>query len=334
MPELSPVYATQYAQNVYMMAQQQGSLLYNHVSRIDMKGEKRTLERAAPTQAQQITTMYGDTPIAHTRFSRRVLTATGWHWGDMLDWQEEQGMAPIIDPTGSITQSGAYAMGRALDSIIINKGLYGSAVEETRVNHASGSTWNSPDLVAAGSESTVAFPDAQKLNINLGGSGSGTAAYTGLNLEKLLSARSLLGKSKIPMKAPGQEVVMVIGQSQLDDLLRITQVQSSDYNTVRALVAGEVDTFLGFKFVIVDEDLLPIYSTTASSTTTNHGRICFAYLKSNVVLAQPQPIQTTISTRADKCNNWQVYSKMKAGATRYEDVGVVHIPCKCTVPAA
>lgn len=334
MPELAPVYATHYASNVYLMAQQQGSLLYNHVSHIDMKGEKRTLERSAPTEAQLVTTMYGDTPIMHSQFSRRILTAQSYHWGDMLDWQEEEGMAPIVDPTGPITTNGAYAMGRCLDRIIINNGLYGAATEFTRQNHASGTTWNSPDLVAGGSESTVAFPDAQKVAINVGGSGSGTAAYTGLNLDKLFAARSLLGKSKIPMKAPGQEVVCVIGQSQLDDLLRITQIQSADYNTVRALVAGEVDTYMGFKFIIVDEDLLPPYSTTSSGTTTNHGRVCFAYLKSNVVMATPKPIETTISTRPDKCNNWQVYSKLKGGATRYEDGGVVQIACKCTVPAA
>ena len=91
---------------------------------------------------------------------------------------------------------------------------------------------------------------------------------------------------------------------------------------MRALVSGEVDTYLGFKFVVIDEALLP--ATTASGHTTT---TVFAYLKSNVVLAEPQPIKTTINQRPDKCNNWQVYSKLKAGSTRYEDKGVVQIEC-------
>ena len=101
----------------------------------------------------------------------------------------------------------------------------------------------------------------------------------------------------------------------------------ADYNTVRALVAGEVDTYMGFKFVIVDEDLLPPFAVNS----TNVGRVCFAYLKSNVVMATPKPVETTINTRPDKCNAWQVYSKLKGGATRYEDGGVVQIACKCDV---
>lgn len=318
MPELAPVYATQYATNVYMMAQQQGSLLYNHVSHIDMRGEKRTIEMVKPydgtLENMAVGSMYGDTPDKNVEFARRVLSAQSYHWGTMLDWNEEQGMGPIVDPTGPITQTGAYAMGRLLDMIIIQKGLYGPATQFTRANASKKVPGDS--TLAGGTEASVAFPAAQKVGVATGG------ANSGLNLEKLLAARSLLGKSQIPMKAPGQEVVMVIGQSQLDDLLRISQIQSADFNTVKALVAGEVDTFLGFRFVIIDEALLPSVAANDHKTFT-----CFAFLKSNVVLAEPQPLSTTINTRPDKCNNWQVYAKMKAGATRYEDKGVVHVEC-------
>ena len=35
--------------------------------------------------------------------------------------------------------------------------------------------------------------------------------------------------------------------TQITNLLSATEVKSADYNTVRALVRGEIDTFLGFK---------------------------------------------------------------------------------------
>lgn len=309
MATLSDIYAKTYASNVYMMAQQHGSMLYGHVTHIDMKGEMRTIERAKPTEASVVSGKYRATPnttgavsgFTGVTFDRRVLKALPYDWADMLDWTEEQGMNPIVDPTGPITMSGAYAMGRCLDKVIIDKGLNGVAY--------------------TGKEGTteVALPAAQKIAVTYGGT-----ANSGLTLDKLLKARSILGKSNIPLKAPGQEAVMVISQSQLDDLLKISQIQSADYNTVRALVAGEVDTFLGFKFVIVDASLLP-GTTPANSKLT---RTCFAFLKSNVVLGEPQPVTTTINTRPDLCNNWQVYAKMKAGATRYEDTGVVSIACE------
>ncbi len=297
MAQIPEIYATTYASNVYMMAQQQGSLLYQHVTHIDMKGEMRTIERANPTAAQIVTSKLADTPNGDgVKFDRRVLKADAYHWSDILDWTEEQGMNPLVDPTGPITMAGAYAMGRCLDSIIVTNGLAGSAY--------TGKTGTT----------AVPLPDAQKIAVTYGGDSN-----SGLTLEKLLKARSILGKSNIPLKAPGQECVMAITQSQLDDLLKISQVQSADYNTVRALVAGEVDTFLGFKFVVLDSSILPITSGTRS---------CFAFLKSNVVLGEPQPVKSEINQRPDKCNAWQVYMKMKAGSTRYEDAGVVQIECE------
>jgi hypothetical protein len=297
MAQIPEIYATTYANNVYMMAQQQGSLLYQHVTHIDMKGEMRTIERANPTAAQLVTSKLADTPNGDgVKFDRRVLKADAYHWSDILDWTEEQGMNPIVDPTGPITRAGALAMGRCMDSIIVNNGLAGVAY--------TGKTGTTQ----------VALPDDQKIAVTYGGSSN-----SGLTLEKLLKARSILGKSNIPMKGPGQECVMVITQSQLDDLLKISQIQSADYNTVRALVAGEVDTFLGFKFVVLDGSILPVSSGTRS---------CFAFLKSNVVFGEPQPLKSEINQRPDKCNAWQVYMKLKAGSTRYEDTGVVQIECE------
>lgn len=319
MPELKAVYATTYANNVYNMAQQQGSLLYGHVTHIDMKGEKRTIERAHATRAVRFEGRAGNTPDIQTKFSRRVLYAHQYHWGELLDWTEEQGMNPIIDPTGSITMNGAYAMGRCLDEIIIRRGLNGIAYE---VNETGG---------VATDETPVALPASQKVAASYRDPGESGSGNTGLTLAKLIKARSILGKSMIPMNMPGQEVVMAVCQSQLDDLLRENKVQSADYNTIRALVTGEIDTFMGFKFIKMDESLLPMAqgsNSDSDSSTSGAGiRCCFAWLKSNVVMAEPQAVSTVINTRPDKCNAWQVYSKLKAGSTRYEDGGVVKVMC-------
>ena len=299
---LSEVYATTYANNVYTLAQQQGSLLYPHVNHIPMTGEKLAINRVGATSMQQVTEGNNrDTPLITPAFSRRMLYAYPYDWGSLLDWTIDQGMNPIIDPTGPITQAGAMAAGRTLDQIIVNRGLTGSAY--------------------SGKEglTEVAFPAAQKVAITYGGS-----VNTGLTLAKLRKARSILGLSKIPIKAMGQEMVMVITQRQLDDLLGITEVTNSDYNAVKALVNGEVDTFMGFKFVIIDEDLLPVTTITSGSTQS---RTCIAFLKSTICMAEPQPVSTVINTRPDKCNAWQVYAKMKAGCTRYQDEGVVQVSC-------
>ena len=43
---------------------------------------------------------------------------------------------------------------------------------------------------------------------------------------------------------------IIVGPIQISDLLAVTQATSSDYASVKALVNGEIDTFMGFKFVV------------------------------------------------------------------------------------
>ena len=60
---------------------------------------------------------------------------------------------------------------------------------------------------------------------------------------------------------------IAVGPSQIESLLSETAVTSADFNTVKALVQGEVDTFMGFKFIM----------TNRLSIDSNDIRSCFAW---------------------------------------------------------
>ena len=294
MAEVAEAYVRQYSANVYRMAQQTGSRLRSLVTETDMKGEIKIFPRVQPTTAIRSTSKYDDSPIVHTPFSVRALRAYEYVWGDMVDWQDDLNI--LIDPTSDITAMGAYALGRVIDDIIIEDGFINPAYE------------------GKNGDQIVQFPDSQKIAVTVGGTAS---AQVGLNLAKLIEARSLFGKADIDLDDPTNVLHMAITQTQLDDLLKEDKLTSNEYANVKALVNGQVDTFMGFKFIRIQR--LPI----VESVRTN-----VAWAKSGIKLAMPKEISGKIVERADKNFNWYSHMKMKTGSCRIEDTKVVHIYAK------
>ena len=106
---------------------------------------------------------------------------------------------------------------------------------------------------------------------------------------------------------------------QIQDLLSTTEVKSSDFNTVKALAQGSINSFLGFEF---------IPSTRLSFDATNtDDRLCYAFTEDAVKLAIGKDVTARIDERADKSYATQVYYSMAIGATRMEEEKVVEIAC-------
>jgi N4-gp56 family major capsid protein len=153
-------------------------------------------------------------------------------------------------------------------------------------------------------------------------SGSGTAltvatgiggATTNMNLAKLLAAKELLDTGNVP----AQDRCMLIHASGLAALLDDTKIASSDYAAVKALVQGQIDTFLGFKFISIgdrDEGGLPKPST----------RTCFAFHKDAIGMGIGMNQKTEINYVAEK-TSFLVASMFSAGAVAIDAEGIVAI---------
>jgi len=72
---------------------------------------------------------------------------------------------------------------------------------------------------------------------------------TNMNVAKLRQAKGLMDKNNVP---PTDRHI-VIHSNGLQSLLAETAVTSSDFNTVKALVNGELNTFLGFTFHVLGD---------------------------------------------------------------------------------
>lgn len=154
-------------------------------------------------------------------------------------------------------------------------------------------------LNAASSPSTVAT--------TVGGSG------TNMNLAKLLAAKKALDTKNVP--AEGR--CMIIHANGLAALLDETELTSGDFATVKALSTGEIDTFLGFKFITLgdrDEGGLPLPST----------RTCFAFHRDAIGMGIGMGQRSEINYVPEK-TSFLVSSMFSAGAVAIDDDGIVKI---------
>jgi len=140
-------------------------------------------------------------------------------------------------------------------------------------------------------------------------------ASTNMNLAKLLDAKKLLDSNNVPSEGR----CMIIHANNLAGMLGETEITSADFTSVKALVQGEIDTFLGFKFVTIgdrDEGGLPLPST----------RTCFAFHRDAIGMGIGMNQKSEINYVPEK-TSFLVSSMFSAGAVAIDDEGIVKISC-------
>ena len=120
------------------------------------------------------------------------------------------------------------------------------------------------------------------------------------------------------IEADSMDRHMAIRANALEKLLEDTEVTSSDYNTVKALVNGELDTYVGFKIKVIGTRKEGGLPGAAAS------RAAFAWHKSAIGLAIGIDMKTTIDWVAQK-TSWLANGMFKAGAVAREPQGIVKI---------
>ena len=141
-------------------------------------------------------------------------------------------------------------------------------------------------------------------------------ANTNLNVAKLRAAAEQLNTKNVPM----DNRHIVIHASSLSSLLGETSVTSSDFNTVKALVQGDINTFLGFTFHVLgdrEEGGLPI---------ATGDRKVFAFHRDAVGMAEGIAPKTEINYIPEK-TSFLVASMFSAGAVAIDAEGIVQITC-------
>ena len=143
---------------------------------------------------------------------------------------------------------------------------------------------------------------------------------TNMNIAKLREAKRLMDKTNVP---PDGRNIIIHGNG-LANLLSETSVTSSDFNSVKALVQGEINTYLGFTFHVLgdrSEGGLPIDASL--------DRTCYAFHKDAIGYGEGIAMRTEINYIAEK-TSWLVNEVFSAGAVAIDDEGIVKITCRET----
>jgi hypothetical protein len=289
--QITTAFVQQYSSNVQMLSQQMGSYLRGAVDVESVVGKNAFFDQVGKTTAQLRTSRHADTPQIDTPHSRRRVSLADYEWADLIDNADKVRL--LIDPTSSYAKAAAAAMGRAMDDVVI------TALGGTAFSGETGST-------------SVSLPSGQRPYT----ASQGNDAAGGLSITKLLEAKKILDLADVD---PSIQRYFLCGPNQISNLLGTTQITSSDFNTVKALAQGQLDSFLGFKFIVSNR--------LKFDATNTDDRLCYAFTQDAIKLAIGQDVLARIDERADKSYSTQVYYAMSIGATRMEEEKVVEIAC-------
>lgn len=310
---ISTSFIQQFSSNIYNLAQQKGSRLRGGVRNEMIKGDSGYFERLGTATAQEKAGQHSDMPLLDITHTRNRLSLTDFEWASLVDTEDK--LKLLIDPVSAYSQAAMWALGRSIDDVLI-AAMLGDAHRGS-----------------AGATST-ALTAGQHIGAVSGGS------LSGLNVATLREVKRVFDANDVDESIPRH---IAISSVELKALLGQTEVVSHDYANVKALVQGDVDTFLGFKFHRLER--LPTNSspyrassafvatvdtsTGAVTLSTGNGnslRRCVAWAEDGVILGLGAEPQGSIDRRVDKSGiPWQASARMSIGAERMEEAKVVCI---------
>lgn len=289
-------YTTQFDANWEHLVQQKNTRLKEYVKLDTILGKEKTYNQMDQQSFNLITVRSGQTTASDVALAKRWIRPKGYDLANWLDEFDEELLGQVSSPNSAILESHMAGWNRLIDQTIITT--------------ASGSAITGED-----GTTLTPLPSSQEIAVNYVHPNT-TGANSGLNLGKLIKAKSILGKNEA--LNDGDPPCIAVSQQQLDDLLgSVNQVSSADYNNVKALVDGTVDYFMGFKFLRTE--LLDLDAVTDIRT-------CLAWVRSGIIIADGGR-KTHMDILPSQNHTVQIRSVARIGGTRMQEKKVVKIFC-------
>lgn len=307
--QITEAIVKQYSSNVFHLAQQEDSRLAPFVRRETQNAESAFYDRIGAVTAMKKTGRHSDTTYQDTPHSRRRVTTEDYFHADLVD--KEDKLRIIMNPESEYAQAAKMALARAMDDVIIDSALGASSAG-----------------VDGGTPVNLA-------NVNRIACFDGTTLTgSGLNVKTLRAMKKKFNQNEIF----DETLYVAVTAEQLDNMLGELEITSADFNSVKALVSGDVDTFMGFKFIRIER--LPVTTATVtyseidgsvgagSATMPIGARRIIAWSMPGILLATASEVKGRIDELPGKHYAHQVYASMSIGGTRMEEVRVCEVYCK------
>jgi hypothetical protein len=278
----SQIYAQAYGRNIMQLAQQKYSKLINYVFMRPNVNAKVFFQDRIGTWSMAVKGGRNvQTPNNDPNLSRRMGTLVDYHDARLLDRGDE--LRTISDPRSAYTIAAAGSLGRNIDDVILAAAVGTAYYGETGTSSITHSN-------------TVAIV---------------TCGY--LTLANVASIKKTFDDADVEE----EDRIMVISPATLSSLLQLNQFTSSDYAAVKALVRGDINTFMGFTWVMSTR-LSGITGLVAAGSIS-----CIAFQKYGVCLGMGSAPMVRTDERTDLSYSWQLYYELNLGAVRLEEARVV-----------
>jgi hypothetical protein len=302
----------QYASNVYHLSQQEGSIIAPIARKEIFVGKAEFFDRLGQAVAQDKVSRNSDTPNLNIDHTRRMVVTVTREWGTLVDRKDK--LQNIHSMEHEYAKAAQMGIGRKMDNVFIDKAFGVALTGED------------------GSTSTV-LPNVQKVTA------VASAALAYPNILFLRKTALRLNQQKVKGKR-----VIYHASDFLDALLGETTVTSADYNSVKALVNGDLKSFMGFEFQLCEE--LASYTATSNgwdSSTYKFDTATGLYSASGTALGGTEKVAlcvvegglihgetqgsmlARIDERSDKGYSGQVYASIDMGAVRFEDEKIIQM---------
>lgn len=318
---ITQAFVQQYKNNVIHLSQQKGSRLRMCVrTQPNVVGLNYYFERIGATSVMIKQSRHSPTPLISTPHSRRRVSMVTYQWGDLVD--NDDRLKLLINPESEYVIAGRNAFGRVMDDIIIAAALgtaFAGSDGATAVQlPTSGGPINTGQYVPD-------TPIANDLNVQSTADDGG-----GMSPQRVRQAKFLFDAQDVD---PDEERYIIASAAAIKNMLRFVEVTSADYNTVKALAEGAIDTYMGFKWIMSNR--LPLVGQPSplemvfqpiTGIMANNDRMCIAFARQGLGLAMQEDVLAEIAKRPDMSFATQVYMEMVMGATRVEEPKVVVMP--------
>lgn len=277
----STIFTTKWGDELTHLAQQMKALFEGTtLVKTGVVGERCTMEQLAARTMTKITQRHKPIQPNDPDLRRRWITMFDYSDAALFDKQDE--MKTLLEPKAAFNQSLIMGANRMRDDIQL------AAMNATAYTGKAGTT-------------------TQAISNTIANGG------TGLTLAKIRQANRTFKENNVD---PDEEKFWAISPKDEEDLLKITEVISKDFNGERAVLQnGRVKEFMGFKFIVTNR------LTTAASVTAG-----FCWAKSGVGVAIALEPRLTVSQRNDlTAAPWQAECVMSVGASRLEEEKVIQV---------
>lgn len=280
-------FISKFTSGIRMLQQQMGSRLRECVD-VDMapvvEGKRTSYDQVDATSMVPITDRHGKTQVTDDTHLRRWVTYSPAEKASLIDRADLRRV--LNNPRNTYTKSHTAAANRYSDDQVIAAYFATATTGEEAGGSAAFDTTNFQVAAVAG----------------------------GLNIDQLREAREILETYENEEDDGDFKWFIACQALQRRHLLEKTEVTSIDYNTVKALYDGQINTFLGLAF-----------KKSQRLAASGSNRLIPVWVKSSMKLAYSQDIRTFMDVLPERRHSVQVRTEVDVGATRMDEKGVVQI---------